>query len=105
MTSCTLRQDATAYTFVGQIAEEAFHHAARRRWSAEVDVEVAGACAATVGRLAWLGAGVVVADEMHLEVCWHLPVDEGEELDPLLVAVARHARAEDVAGQCAQGRE
>ena len=48
---------------------------------------------------------VVVADEMHLEVCWHLPVDEGEELDPLLVAVARHARAEDVAGQCAQGRE
>ena len=49
--------------------------------------------------------GVVVADEMHLEVCWHLPVDEGEELDPLLVAVARHARAEDVAGQCAQGRE
>ena len=30
---------------------------------------------------------------------------EGEELDPLLVAVARHARADDVAGQCAQGRE
>ena len=42
---------------------------------------------------------------MHIEIFRHLPVDEVEERDPLLVPVARHARADHVARQCAQRGE
>ena len=93
------------YTFVCEVAKKALHHVqpggARGR---EVDVEARVPGQPPLDLRVVVG-GVVVADEMHLEVCRYLPVDEGEERDPLLVPVARHACADDVAGQRAQGRE
>ena len=46
-----------------------------------------------------LVGGVVVQDQVDLQILGHLPVDGLEELQPFLMPVPRQALADDHAGQ------
>ena len=91
MTSCA--EDATTFGQIGRSVPPC----SARRGRREVDVEARVPVQPPLD-LGVVVGGVVVADEMHLEVCWHLPVDEGGLIHSW--SVARHAS--DVAGQCAR---
>ena len=47
--------------------------------------------------------GIAVGDQVHVEVLWRLGIDPAEELEPLLVAMALHALADDLAGSHVEG--
>jgi hypothetical protein len=52
-----------------------------------------------------LVGGVIVQDQVDLQILGHLPVDGLEELQPFLMPVPRHALADDHAGQHVQRGE
>jgi len=49
--------------------------------------------------------GVVIQDQMNLQLARYLPIDRPEKLDPLLMSVSRRAMGEDFAFQIIQGGE
>ena len=50
-------------------------------------------CRVSHARAGVIVCGVVVGNQMHLEVFWRLGIDPAQELEPLMVAVSRHALA------------
>ncbi len=84
-------EDAAPELVFGQVAEEALDHvepaAGGRR---EVEVEARMPCG-PLQHVGMLVSGVVVDDEMKLLLLRGLAVDQTQELEPLLMAVALHA--------------
>jgi hypothetical protein len=81
-------EDAAPELVFGQVAEEALDHVEPTAGGGgEVEVEAGMACgpAQHVGMLV---RGVVVDDEMKLLVLRSLAVDQTQELEPLLMAMA-----------------
>ena len=98
-------EDTTTQTLVSDVAEEALNHIQPRgARGGEVDMEATVPVQPPFHLLVIVG-GIVVADEVYLQARRHLPIDEGQELEPFLMPVARHAGADHVAGQRAQRGE
>jgi hypothetical protein len=84
-------EDAAAELFLGEVAEESLDHvepAAGGRGEVEVESFVAGGPFQHAGMLV---RGVVVDDQMQLLVARGLAVNQTQEFQPLLMAVAIHA--------------
>jgi len=55
--------------------------------------------------LGMLVGGIVVGDQVHSQALGRLGIDPAQELEPFLVAMARHALADDAAGGDLEGGE
>src|SRR6476659_10803471 len=95
----------TPRRFVGQYPKPAFDQVEpRRRGRGEVEVEP-GVFVQPLADVFVLVGGVVVQDQVDLQVRGHLPVDGLEEFQPFLMPVPRRALADDHAGQRVQRGE
>jgi hypothetical protein len=98
-------EHSTGDLLLSQMAEEAFDHVEPRgagRGEMKMKSRMPSNPAQNDGVL--VGA-VVVGDQMDLFGRWRLPIDLLEELQPLLVAVPRHAATDDLTVQSTHGRK
>lgn len=91
-------EDATADALVGDVPEEPFDHGEPRgAGGREVDAE-SGVAFEPCLDLGMLVRCLVVVDDVDRLPFGNAPLDEAQELQPLLVAVLVHANADHVAG-------
>ena len=96
--SATLLNTPRADAVLGDQAEEALdlvEPGSRGRGEVHMEARMALQPGLDLGMLV---GGVVVGDQVHVEVLRRLGIDPAQELEPFLMAMARHALADHLAG-------